>query len=47
MINKCGFCKNSYLDVQGRLRCPYDRCLMNASNLRFIIKMVGGMFNEK
>lgn len=47
MINKCGFCRNSYLDAQGRLRCPYDYCMMSTSDLKFIIKMLGGMPNEK
>lgn len=47
MINKCGFCQYFYLDEQGRLRCPYDRCMLSTSDLKFIIKMLGGMSNEK
>jgi hypothetical protein len=47
MINKCGFCEYSYLDAQGRLKCPYVRCELSTSDLKFIIKMLGGMPNEK
>lgn len=47
MINKCGFCQYSFMDGQGRLRCPYNRCMMNTSDLKFIIKMLGGIPNEK
>ena len=44
MINKCEFCQYSYLDAQGRLKC---RCELSTSDLKFIIKMLGGMPNEK
>lgn len=46
MINKCGFCF-SYLGELGRLRCPYDHCIFNTSDLKFIIKILGDMPNEK
>jgi hypothetical protein len=47
MINKCGFCQYSYLDAQGQLKCPHVRCMLSISDLKFIIKMLGGMPNEK
>lgn len=43
MINKCGFYQYSYLDTQGRLKCHSNRCMIDASDLKFIIKMLGGI----
>ena len=43
MINKCGFCKNSYLDAQGRLKCPYTRCHLTIEELNATLNLLGGI----
>lgn len=43
MINKCGFCRYSYQDGQGRLKCPYTRCHLTIEELNAILNLLGGI----
>ena len=43
MINKCGFCRYSYQDGQGRLKCPYTCCHLTIEELNAILNLLGGI----